>query len=356
MTARCLQPVRICVTLALMMSIAAQGISVLAGQQGAPSENTLSLPGQKHPGTPSLRPPLPQPDASLEVPSLKLRSQPGYEQVTVTVTDTSNKYITDLKEEDFRIFEDGQQRPIGFFRIDRTAPVSVGIVVDCSSSMETKFAQARRAITRMVDDLDPRDDIFLESFSVEAQLLQPFTLDHREVIDHLNFLHALTQTSLYDAVYMGLYEIQRGKRDKRALVVVTDGMDNHSLMKREQVIGAARAMKVLIYTIGIGEETVKPGDEFAEIFTPDTAEVDMKTLSALSDETGARAFNLRRVGDGDELGRDCATISNELRQQYTLAYLSSDPGRLGYRTLRVETPKHPELSVRVRKGVAVIPR
>ena len=84
----------------------------------------------------------------LEVPSLKLRTQPGYQQVTVTVTDTSNKYVTDLKEDDFRVFEDGQQRPIGFFRIDRTAPVSVGILVDCSTSMVTKFAQARRAITR----------------------------------------------------------------------------------------------------------------------------------------------------------------------------------------------------------------
>lgn len=343
--------------MALMASLVAPRTTVLAQQQGAPSRNTLSIPTQQHPSAvPSLKAPLPQPDALLEVPSLKLRTQPGYQQVTVTVTDTSNKYVTDLKEDDFRVFEDGQQRPIGFFRIDRTAPVSVGILVDCSTSMVTKFAQARRAITRMVDDLDPRDDIFLESFSVEAKLLQPFTLDHAQIIDHLRFLHALSQTSLYDAIYMGLYEIRSGRCDKRALVVVTDGMDNRSKMKREDVIASARAMKVLIYTIGIGEEAVETDRAFLkEMLTLDDSAVDMETLKALSEETGAKSFNLRRVGDGDELSRDCATISDELRQQYTLAYLSPDPGRPGYRTLRVDVPKHPELSVRVRKGVAIAP-
>jgi hypothetical protein len=92
-----------------------------------------------------------------------------------------------------------------------------------------------------------------------------------------------------------------------------------------------------------------------DLFSPDSAEVDMKILKALSEETGGRSFNLRRVGDGDELSRDCAAISNELRQQYTLGYVSPDPTRPGYRTLRIDVPKHPDLSVRVRKGVAVIP-
>ena len=155
---------------------------------------------------------------------------------------------------------------------------------------------------------------------------------------------------------MGLYEIRRGRYDKRALLVVTDGMDNRSKTARAQVIAAARAMKVLIYTIGIGEEAVTSDDHtIAGLLKSDADEVDMSTLHALADETGARAFNLRRVGDGDELSRDCEAISNELRQQYTIAYLSPDPGRPGYRSLHVDVAKHPELSVRVRKNVAVIP-
>jgi len=87
----------------------------------------------------------------------------------------------------------------------------------------------------------------------------------------------------------------------------------------------------------------------------DSYKVDMRALTELADETGARAFNLRRVGSGEELSRDCAAISDELRQQYTLAYISPDPMRLSYRSLRVDVPKRPDLSVRVRKGVAIIP-
>jgi Ca-activated chloride channel homolog len=339
--------------MALMMSIGAGRTMVLA-QQGLPSGNTLSIPAQQHPNAvPSIKAPPPQPDSALEVPSLKLRTQTGYEQVTVTVTDSSGKYVTNLTEDDFRILEDGQQRPIRFFRIDRGAPVSIGLVVDCSGSMDSKMWQARTAITRMVNDLDSRDDIFLESFSVEAQLVQPFTMDHAQIIDHLKFLHPLTHTALYDAVYMGLYEMGHARRDKRALVVVTDGMDNESRMTREEVIAAARAMKVLIYSIGIGDEAMNP--DSGGLFSPDDEQVDMRTLKALSEETGAKAFNLHRVGDGSELSRDCEAIGNELTQQYTVAYLSPDSGRFSYRTLHVEIPRHPELSVRVRKGVAVIP-
>jgi Ca-activated chloride channel family protein len=334
--------------MALALSLATLGSPLLA-QQGLPPQNALSIPIQRQPNAaPSVSAPFPQPQSSLEVPSLKLRSQPGYEQVTVTVTDSSGKYVTDLKEDDFRILEDGQQRPIGFFRVDRSTPVSMGIVVDCSSSMITKMSQARIAITQMIDELDPRDEVFLESFSDAAQLLQPFTADHTNIIYHLDFLHPLAHTALYDAVFMGLYEMHNSRHDKRALLIITDGMDNVSRMSREQVIAAARAMKVLIYTIGIGDEAVNPARSDAD-------QVDMPTLRALSEDTGARAFNISRIGDGAKLSRDCAAIGNELTCQYTIAYLSPDPGRPGYRPLRVEIPKHPELSARVRKGVAIIP-
>src|SRR5580704_84553 len=91
------------------------GISSALAVQGLPPQNTLSLPAQQPPSAlPSVKAPVPQPETSLEVPSLKLRTQPGYEQVTVTVTDSSGKYVTGLRDDDFRVVEDGQQRPIGF--------------------------------------------------------------------------------------------------------------------------------------------------------------------------------------------------------------------------------------------------
>jgi Ca-activated chloride channel family protein len=344
--------------LVLIVCVGAQPLRAFAQtQQLAPGPNSLSIPTQQRPeAVPALKVPLPQPETALEVPSLKLRGQPGYQQVTITVTDPSGKYVTDLKEGDFRVFENGEQRPIGFFRVDRSAPVSVGIIVDCSMSMTTKLTQARRAITRMVADLDPRDEIFLAAFSATAGMVQPFTFDHQRIVDRLKFLHPFTQTALYDAVSMGLYQMRRARRDKRALLVVTDGMDNRSTTTRAEVIASARALKVLIYTIGIGDEAAKRGDQFlGGIFSPDEDEVDMPTLKVLSEETGAKAFNLRRVGDGTQLSEDCEAISNELTRQYTVAYLSPDPGRPGYRTLRVDIPKRPDLSVRVRKGVSIFP-
>jgi VWFA-related protein len=343
--------------------------AVIAGgfamaQQGPPSQpsgNSLTVPVAPHQkpmpsaGASPMQPPHPQPDDALELPSLRLRRQLGYQQVTITVTDKSGKYITNLNEDDFRIFEDGEQRSILFFRTDRNAPVSVGIVVDCSSSMATKFPQARAAIRKFVDDLDLNDDIFLESFSVEAELMQPFTLDHSKIIKQMDFLHPMTQTSLYDAILMGLVEVERGRRDKKALLVVTDGMDNRSTFSLTQVIGLARRLKVLIYSIGIGDEQAQEPGMMGGMLSPDSEQVDAKTLKTLSEETGAKTYLLRRVGDGAELVKDCEAISNELRQQYTIGYVSVDPGRPGYRSLRVDTPTHPDLSVRVRKGVAVRP-
>jgi Ca-activated chloride channel family protein len=346
-----------CIAIAAASAV---GIASLAhAQQGAaPANNALSIPSGQNPGrAPLVGPPITvpnaQPDDALEVPSLKLRSQPGYQQVTVTVTDSSGKYVTDLKQDDFRVFEDGQERRVEFFRIDRRTPVSIGIVVDSSKSMESKMWQARTAITQFVNDLNRDDDIFLESFSVQGELLQPFTFDHREIIDHLDFLHPLTQTALYDAIMMGLFEMQRATRSKRALLVITDGMDNRSSTTRGQVIAVARGMTVLIYSIGIGDTAPNSEGLMGGILNPDDEEVDAQTLRDLSDETGGKTFILSRVGDGEQLRQDCTAISNELRQQYTLVYLSPDPGRPGYRTLRVDVPKHPELSVRVRKGIAM---
>ena len=341
----------------------AMAIGSFALAQQDSSQNSLTVPVAPHQNPmPSARPsPVPmqapriQPDEALEVPSLKLRRQLGYQQVTITVTDKAGKYITNLNEDDFRIFEDGERRSILFFRSDGKAPVSVGIVVDCSSSMATKFPQARVAIKKFVEDLDPNDDLFLESFSVEAELIQPFTLDRAKIIRQLEFLHQRTQTSLFDAILMGLVEVERGHRDKKALLVVTDGMDNRSTFSLNQVIGLARRLKVLIYSIGIGDEQAEPSGPMGGLLSPDSEQVDAKTLKTLSEETGAKTYILRRVGDGAELVKDCEAISNELRQQYTIGYVSVDPGRPGYRSLRVDTPSHPDLSVRVRKGVAVRP-
>jgi Ca-activated chloride channel family protein len=276
-------------------------------------------------------------------------------QLTVTVTDQSGRYVTGLQKNDFRIYVDNIQRPLRFLRHDFDTPISVGIIVDGSGSMHRKIPQARTAIERFVGGLDPRDDIFLLVFSTRISLLQPFTTSHSQVIGRLGLLRAEADTALFDAIMTGLSIVRLGRNDKKALLVVTDGMDNASRSTLAQVVAEARRENVLIYTLGIGDPDRGILGIGAFIFSGDSVHVDARTLRQLSNETSARAYLLNKVGDGDLLRRDCEEISKELREQYTLVLVAPDPLRSGYRSVRVEVPGRPELTTRVRKGVTVGP-
>jgi Ca-activated chloride channel homolog len=297
----------------------------------------------------------PQPGQELELPSRALRNQSGYEQVTVTVTDQRGRYVTGLQKGDFRIYVDGIQRPLEFLRQDLNTPVSIGILADTSGSMEPKLQQLRAAIAQFIGDLNSKDDVFLFAFSNRPFLLQPFTTNHFLVRSRLALLHAYGQTALFDTIMDGLIMVKHGRYDKKALLVVTDGMDNASQATLQQVVGQARRMGVLIYSIGIGDPN-SGGMGIAIgpfMIGGDMDHVDTETLTQLSNESGARTFIVREVGDGEALREDCAAISNELREQYTAGFVAPDPSRPGYRSLRVDVPGRPELSVRVRKGVTV---
>ena len=299
----------------------------------------------------------PQPGQELELPSRTLRNQSGYEQVTVTVTDQNGRYVTGLQKGDFRIYVDGIQRPLEFLRQDLNTPVSIGILADTSGSMEPKLQQLRAAISQFIGELNSQDDVFLFAFSNRPFLLQPFTTNHFLVRSRLALLHAYGQTALFDTIMDGLIMVRHGRYDKKALMVVTDGMDNASQATLQQVVAQARRMGVLIYSIGIGDPN-SGGVGIAIgpfMFGGDMDRVDTQTLTELSNESGARTFVVREVGDGEVLRQDCAAISNELREQYTAGFVAPDPSRPGYRSLRVDVPGKPELSVRVRKGVTVGP-
>ncbi len=198
---------------------------IMPGGQGPGTGRVLEIPASQQPpaAVPEpVTPMAPQVGPELEIPSRQLRTQPGYAQATVTVTDRSGVHITDLTKDDFRVYEDGQQRPVAFFRKDLNAPVSLGIIVDTSGSMQPKIPQARAAIAEFVRDLNPRDDVFLFAFSDKPFLLQPFTTNHAAVTSRLALLHAYGRTalSLHDVILDGLIMVARGRYDKKALLVV----------------------------------------------------------------------------------------------------------------------------------------
>ena len=316
-----------------------------------------TMPGHQGGGTTNTIPPLaPQHGQELTLPSRQLKSQQGYKQVTVTVTDQQGRYVTGLQKGDFKLMIDGQDRPIEFFRQDLNTPVSIGILVDTSGSMQPKIPQAQAAISEFIHNLNERDDVFMFAFSSRPFLLQPFTTNHYLVLSRLELLHAFGQTSLYDTILDGLLMVQHGRYDKRALLVVTDGMDNTSQSNVNQVVSQARRMGVLVYSIGIGDPNAAnlPGIALGPfIFGGDVDQVDARTLTTLSTESGAKTYIIREVGDGAALRNACETISRELREQYTVGFVAPDAARGGYRSIHVDVPTHPEVAVRVRKGVDV---
>jgi Ca-activated chloride channel homolog len=333
-------------------------LEVIPHSQGKET-STLELPSMPaKQGTDALNlpPQIPQGGQTLEMPTRELRQQPGYEQVTVTVTEPSGTYITGLEKSDFKLYMDGQQRPIEFFRQDLNTPVSVGILVDTSGSMTPKIPQARAAIAEFLHDLNDKDDVFLFAFSSHPFLLQPFTINHDLVMRRLALLHAYGQTALFDVIMEGLQMVQRGRYDKKALLVVTDGMDNTSASTVNDVVAQARRMGVLVYSIGIGDPNESTGGLQVGPFIiggDDSEHVDAETLHTLSTETGAKTYIIRQAGDGEALRRACENISLELREQYTIGFLAPDPSAGGYRSLRVDVPGKSGADVRVRKGIEV---
>jgi Ca-activated chloride channel family protein len=330
----------------------------MTGQGGSVLEVPVS-PSSQGGGNTSNVPQIGPQGSALELPSRALRRQSGYEQFTITVTDQTGRYVTGLQKSDFRIYVDGIQRPLEFLRRDASTPVSVGILVDTSGSMDPKIPQARAAIAEFIHELNPNDDLFLYAFSDQEFLLQGFTTNHELVTRRLGLLHAYGDTAIFDTIVDGLRMLRSGRYDKKALLVVTDGMDNASRATLPQVVVRARQMGVLIYTIGIGDPTTRStGLGFGIgplIFGGNRDHVDAGMLRQLSAESGARTFLLREVGDGELLRQACVAITKELREQYTAGFVVPDPSMPGYRSLRVDVPGRPELTVRTRKGLSVNP-
>ena len=341
-----------------------------SARQGAPPD--LIEPGTQNPKTSTLELPAAQPFSpqgrgavtippqvlqsqpqpqKTGIPYFQLRQQPGYEEVTVTVTDHNGGYVTGLKQDDFKLYIDGKPVPVQFLHQDSDTPVSVGIVVDTSGSMDDKLQQAEASIIWFLRDLDDQDDVFLTAFSSHVFLLQPFTTNHGLVMSRLKLLLAGGQTVLFDAIMKGLQTVRFGRYDKKAMLVVTDGIDETSVSySLNDVIAQAKRMHVLVYSIGIGDPNLPGG--WAGVIKNDEG-VDAKTLTTLSTETGAKTFIINKIGDGAAMRTACETISREMQSQYTLGFVAPDPGAGGYRGVRVETPGKPGVEVRVRKGVEV---
>jgi VWFA-related protein len=262
--------------------------------------------------------------------------------LNVSVFDEGQRLINDLKEDNFKVWEDGVPQTIAAFQ-HQDLPVSMGILIDNSGSMRDKRVAVNEAALDLVKASNPEDEAFVVNFSDEAYIDQDFTSSISKLRDGLSHIDSRGGTALYDAVVASADHLEQdAKRPKQVLLVITDGEDNASSLDLEQTIHKVQDLEgPVVYSIGLlfGTET-----------DPRESHRAKRALQLLSDETGGLAFFPSSLLEVDSIA---AEVARDIRSQYTIGYHSTKPvTEPGYRTVKVEAHAngHKKLMVRTRSG------
>lgn len=262
--------------------------------------------------------------------------------VVATVTDDRGRHVSGLSADDFILEEDGLPQKISHFSRDQEVPISVGIMLDTSGSMERKIGTAIEAVDRFIRRVHANDEIFLTTFSSEPILRQDFTSDRNKLSQALRKIHVSGGTALYDAIAGGLEKVRSGRHDKRAVLVITDGQDTSSIAKLDMVLRTVRESDLLVYSLGISPFAYAQRKR---------DKVDMKVLRQFADSSGGRAFLLTEGlmdGRGSAMETVLGAVADELHSQYTLGYYPSHPDDGRYHAIRIRTKSG--YAVRARTG------
>lgn len=264
--------------------------------------------------------------------------------VPVIVTDAHGRHVSGLSQDNFRVYEDGRPQPIAVF-LHGDVPITLGLVIDRSQSMRPKGQALSDAVSAILQSSRPDDELFAVDFNDRVSLAlpdgRPFTHEGKALEAALTAVRAEGQTALYDGVAEGLQHLQLGHTEKHALIVVSDGGDNASRHKLGEVISRlAEQAGTLVYTIGI--------------FDAEDQDQNPGILKRIAQATGGEAFFPRHLED---VVSTCEHIARDIRQQYTLGYVSNNPTRPGaHHAIRVvahprdEMPGKTKLTVRTRSG------
>jgi len=307
----------------------------------------LSAPGAfaQQPFPPSAPPPPPG-----QEPSVTREKQEGYKirrDVSLVVLHTSvfderGRFVEELKEDSFRVLEDKVQQKLAVFKRE-DIPVTMGLVIDNSGSMREKRARVNEAALTLVQTSNPEDEAFVVNFNDDfyLDLDKDFTSSLTDLKEALERIDSRGSTALYDAIIGSLDHAKKGSRDKKVLLVVTDGSDNASRNSLEKTIREIQKSEVVVYTIGlIGTEEGKRERSRAR-----------KALKEIAEASGGLSFFPENVEDVHNI---CVEVAHDIRNQYTLAYYPSNSKRDGtFRTVQVEVSSaraHGKLTARTRRG------
>ncbi len=242
-----------------------------------------------------------------------------------SVFDDRGRFVDGLKEENFRVLEDKVQQKLSIFKRE-DIPVSMGLVIDNSGSMRDKRARVNEAALTLVQTSNPQDEAFVVNFNDDfyLDLDKDFTSSITELKEALERIDSRGSTALYDAIIGSLDHSKKGSKDKKVLLVVTDGEDNASRNSLEKTIREIQKTEVVIYTIGLfGQDESKKARSRAR-----------KALKEISEASGGLAYFPENVADVHNI---CVDVAHDIRNQYTLAYYPSNIKRDGtFRAVQVD--------------------
>jgi Ca-activated chloride channel family protein len=292
------------------------------------------------------KPPAQQDTQDKDDPVIKLGTDLIMLDVSVIDTTANNTAVMNLQQKDFQIMEDKVPQEIKFFSKDQV-PVSVVFAIDSSGSMRGKIDTVIKASINLVKDSKPGDEMSVIEFRETPELLQEFTNDQNDVIDTLNGLVARSSTAMLDAVYLAAdYAQKEGKNRRKALIIVTDGLDKENYYKFDDVVKHLQESDVQVYLIGFTQDLDAGGALFKKS-PKDKAEA---LLNKLANETGGKAFYPRELSEVHSIGQQ---ISTDLRTQYAIGYYPSNTKRDGtFRNVKVQvnTTSKNRLVARTRSG------
>jgi Ca-activated chloride channel homolog len=233
-------------------------------------------------------------------------------QLPVSVLDKHGLPIRGLQLEHFAVYEDKVLQDISLFK-QEDIPLSVGLVIDASGSMTDKHDRVSTAAMTFVRESNPEDETSIVSFGDDVNLEQDFTSNTRKLNSALDGISSNGDTALYDAVLLAARHLkEEGFHDKKVLLVVSDGEDNHSKYKLKEVLAALRESKIILYTIGL------LSSDFTYMYGGGGGK---KPLKQLAEVTGGASYFPKNVSDVEEV---CKRIARDLRNQYTIGYKPSN--------------------------------
>lgn len=293
-----------------------------------------------------------------DVPTIKV--DVDLVNILFSVRDKRGALMPNLAKDDFKVFEDGKEQEIRQFSKESDLPLTIGLLVDVSGSQQNLIEVERRAAEQFFRQvLRPKDMAFLISFGTEAELLQDYTNSVKLLNEGLRELRVNSQvgglhpgpvptasqprgTILFDTVYLAANEKLKREVGRKAIVLITDGVDQGSRVKMREAIDTAHKSDAIIYSIHYVDWMAYGG-----MFSPSDSD-----LRKMSEETGGRLYRVDRRYTLDMIFDD---LNRELRSQYSLGYSSSNPNRDGaFRKLEIRT-KNKDLKVQARKGYFATP-